>query len=57
MYKANKSSYPIQGVGDIFITIPDGFDVCLPDVLYVPGIKKNLLSVSSLLKRGYRVLF
>ncbi|MCO5603945.1 hypothetical protein L7F22_058102 [Adiantum nelumboides] len=41
----------------ILITILDGLDLCLPDVLYVPGIKKNLLSVSSLAKNGLRVIF
>ncbi|MCO5611203.1 hypothetical protein L7F22_065453 [Adiantum nelumboides] len=54
---ANNASYPIKGVGKILITISDGSYLCLPDVLYVPGIKKNLLSVSSLVKNGLRVIF
>ncbi|MCO5548699.1 hypothetical protein L7F22_002158 [Adiantum nelumboides] len=54
---ANNASYPIKGVGKILITISDGSNLCLPDVLYVPGIKKNLLSVSSLAKNGLRVIF
>ncbi|MCO5549363.1 hypothetical protein L7F22_002833 [Adiantum nelumboides] len=54
---ANNASYPIKGVGKILITISNGSDLCLPDVLYVPGIKKNLLSVSSLAKNGLRVIF
>ncbi|MCO5611452.1 hypothetical protein L7F22_065705 [Adiantum nelumboides] len=54
---ANNASYPIKGVGKILITISDGSDLCLPDVLYVPRIKKNLLSVSSLAKNGLRVIF
>ncbi|MCO5558972.1 hypothetical protein L7F22_012563 [Adiantum nelumboides] len=54
---ANNASYPIKGVGKILITILDGSDLCLPDVLYVLGIKKNLLSVSSLAKNGLRVIF
>ncbi|MCO5564449.1 hypothetical protein L7F22_018110 [Adiantum nelumboides] len=54
---ANNASYPIKGVGKILITISDGSDLCLPNVLYVPGIKKNLLSVSSLAKNGLRVIF
>ncbi|MCO5581576.1 hypothetical protein L7F22_035464 [Adiantum nelumboides] len=53
----NNASYPIKGIGKILITISDGSDLCLPDVLYVPGIKKNLLSVSSLAKNGLRVIF
>ncbi|MCO5580407.1 hypothetical protein L7F22_034273 [Adiantum nelumboides] len=54
---ANNASYPIKGVGKILMTILDGSDLCLPDVLYVPGIKKNLLFVSSLAKNGLRVIF
>ncbi|MCO5559738.1 hypothetical protein L7F22_013340 [Adiantum nelumboides] len=54
---ANNASYSIKGVGKILITISDGSNLCLPDVLYVPGIKKNLLSVSSLAKNGLRVIF
>ncbi|MCO5572900.1 hypothetical protein L7F22_026661 [Adiantum nelumboides] len=54
---ANNASYPIKGVGKILITILDGSDLYLPDVLYVPWIKKNLLSVSSLAKNGLRVIF
>ncbi|MCO5594799.1 hypothetical protein L7F22_048833 [Adiantum nelumboides] len=54
---ANNASYPIKDVGKILITISDGSDLCLPDVLYVPRIKKNLLSVSSLAKNGLRVIF
>ncbi|MCO5594985.1 hypothetical protein L7F22_049020 [Adiantum nelumboides] len=54
---ANNASYLIKGVGKILITISNGSDLCLPDVLYVPGIKKNLLSVSSLAKNDLRVIF
>ena len=29
----------------------------MKDVLYVPGLKKNILSISSLDKKGFRVAF
>ena len=29
----------------------------MKDVLYVPGLKKNLLSISGLEKKGFRVAF
>ncbi|MCO5572076.1 hypothetical protein L7F22_025827 [Adiantum nelumboides] len=54
---ANNSSYPIGGGGKILITISDGLDLCFSDVLYVPGIKKNWLFVSSLVKNRLRVIF
>ena len=48
---ANNSSYPVGGVGQI------GSTFTLYDALYVPGIKKNLLSVSALAKIGLVVKF
>ncbi|MCO5582632.1 hypothetical protein L7F22_036530 [Adiantum nelumboides] len=54
---ANNASYPIKGVDKILITISDGSNLCLLDVLYVPGIKKNLLFVSSLEKNGLWIIF
>ncbi|MCO5578651.1 hypothetical protein L7F22_032495 [Adiantum nelumboides] len=54
---ANNASYPIKGVGNILITISNGSYLCLPDVLYVVGIKKNLLSISSLAKNHIWVIF
>ena len=29
----------------------------IKEVLYIPGLKKNLLSISALYKKGYRVSF
>ena len=54
---ANNSSYAIKGTGEIVLTLADGRELCLPNVLYVPGIKKNILSVSSFMTRGYLVHF
>lgn len=51
---ANNSSYPVQGVGEIML---DGSDLLPHDVLFVPGIKKNLFSVSSFAQRGLAVTF
>ena len=54
---ANNSSYPVKGVGQIVLTAADGSTFTLTDALYVPGIKKNLLSVSALAKIGLLVKF
>ena len=43
---ANNSSYPVMGVGKIILTTTDGSPFILSDALFVPGIKKNVLSVS-----------
>ena len=46
-----------MGVGKIILTTVDGSSFTLSDALFVPGIKKNLLSVSALAKIGLVVKF
>ena len=54
---AKNSSYAIKGTSEIVLTLADWRELCLPDVLYVQGITKNLLSVSSFTTREYLVHF
>ena len=54
---ANNSSYPIKGVGHIVLIVVDGNTLTLLDALYVPRIKKNLLSISTLTKIGLVMKF
>ncbi|MCO5558079.1 hypothetical protein L7F22_011655 [Adiantum nelumboides] len=54
---ANNASYPVQGVGKIVLTVANGSSFTLVDALYVPGIKKNLLSISALARLGLVVKF
>jgi hypothetical protein len=49
--------YPIKGVGESNYKLNSGNSLKMKDVLYVPGLKKNLLSISSLENKGYRVAF
>ena len=49
--------YPVKGVGSIVLTAANGSAFTLKDALYVPGIKKNLLSVSALTRFGLIVKF
>ncbi|KAH7297149.1 hypothetical protein KP509_26G056000 [Ceratopteris richardii] len=53
----NNSSYLDMGVGKIILTTADGSSFTLSDVLFVRGIKKNLLSVTTLVKIGLVVKF
>ena len=46
-----------MGVGKIILTTADGSSFTLWDGLFVPGIKKKLLSVSALAKIGLVVKF
>ena len=54
---ANNASYPVKGVGKIVLTAVNGSSFTLSDALYVPGIKKNLLSVFALARLGLIVKF
>ena len=49
--------YPIKGIGESSYTLESGTSMKMKEVLYVPGLKKNLLSISALDKKGYRVAF
>ena len=51
------SQYPVKGMGEASNKLDSGKAMKMKDVLYVPGIKKNLVSISALDKRGFRVAF
>ena len=49
--------YPIKGIGEASYKFDSGNPLKMKEVLYVPGLKKNLLSISALDKKGFRVAF
>ena len=49
--------YPIKGVSEASYKLDSGNPLKMKYVLYVPHLKKNLLSVSALDKKGVRVSF
>ena len=51
------STYKIEGVGSTSPQLDSSTVLHIDDVLYVPGLRKNLLSVVGLEDKGYRVLF
>ena len=53
----NEASYAIKGTGSVKFQLKCGSMLHLEEVLYVPGLKKNLISVVVLESKGYRVLF
>ena len=54
---ANSAILLIKGIGSIILTTVNGEPFPLHNCLYVPGIKKNLLSVPTLARGGYHVAF
>ena len=53
----DNSSYPIKGIGNAFYSIDSGKHLKMENVLYVPGLQKNLLSISGLEEKGLRGAF
>ena len=49
--------YPIKGMGESSYKLRTGKLMKMKEILYVPGLKKNLLSISSLDKKWFRVSF
>eukprot|EP00253_Pinus_taeda_P024502 PITA_24502 len=49
--------YSVSGVGTIAFQREHGAPLTLTDVMYVPGLKKNLVSVAMLEDKGYDVVF
>jgi hypothetical protein len=49
--------YSVTGIGNIIFQRDSGKSFQLKDVMHVPGLKKNLVSVAMLEDRGYDVVF
>ena len=49
--------YPIKGISESSYKLDFGTSMKMKEVLSVPGLKKNLLSISALDKKGYIVSF
>jgi len=53
---ADDSTLSAEGIGEVLIKKKDGGQSLISEVLYIPGMKSNLLSIGQLLEKGYRVL-
>ncbi|KAJ4736375.1 Transposon Ty1-NL2 Gag-Pol polyprotein [Rhynchospora pubera] len=57
VYLADGKPLSITGKGDVHIKSDNGYKWALHDVRYIPGLKKNLISVGQLDKEGFRIIF
>ncbi|VFQ80917.1 unnamed protein product [Cuscuta campestris] len=57
VWMGNSAQSEVQGVGKIKLKMTSGKELTLNDVLYVPDIRKNLVSGSLLIKHGFRMVF
>jgi hypothetical protein len=53
----DKITYPVKGFGQASIKLESRNHVHLSNVLYVPGLEKNLVSISCLEDKGNRIAF
>lgn len=49
--------YPIEGGGEASYRLDSGKLMKMKEVLYVPGLKKDLLSILTLEEKGFKVAF
>eukprot|EP00253_Pinus_taeda_P004551 PITA_04551 len=49
--------YPMKGVGNVSLKLNQGNTIHLQDVLYVADLKNNLVSISTMEDKGYKVTF
>ncbi|XP_028753471.1 uncharacterized protein LOC114713060 [Neltuma alba] len=57
IYFANSQTTKVQGKGKVVLKLTSGKTLALNDVLYVPDVRANLVSVALLGKAGVRVSF
>ena len=53
----DNSCHDIKGVGSTSFQLKSGSIIHIDEILFVPGLRKNLLSVSALEDKGYKVAF
>lgn len=53
---ANDRGMKVEGMGDVVIQRKDGEYAMIRDVLYIQGMKSNLLSIGQLLEKDYKVI-
>jgi len=51
------ATYPAKGVGNVTLQLDQGNSIHLQQVLYVPNLKKNLVSISTMENKCYKVAF
>lgn len=53
---ADDRTMKVEGVGKVKVKKKDGYVCFISSVLYVPGMKSNLLSIGQLLEKGYKMV-
>ena len=56
LFMGNSATSDIEGKGNVVLKMTSGRNLTLKDVLYVPEIRKNLVSESLLDRHGFRLV-
>jgi hypothetical protein len=57
LYLVMMTRYTVKGVGSTSLQLDFGTLLHLSDVLFAPGMRRNLVSISALENKGYKVAF
>lgn len=57
IYLGDNISHEIKGYGDISVMMPNGQEKQIQNAVYVPGLKKNLIYVSTITDQHLKVEF
>src|ERR1051325_6111408 len=53
---SNDNTLAVEGIGDVMIIRKDCKRSVTSNVLYIPGMKRNLLSIGQLVEKNYKVI-
>ena len=53
----DNATYLVKGTGIVTLHLSQGQVLCLQDALYIPDLKKNLVSISAMEDKGFKVAF
>ena len=53
----DNATYPVKGIGIVTLHLNQGQTIHLQEMVYVPDLKKNLVSISAMEDRGFKVAF
>jgi len=53
----DNATYPVKGIGTVTLHLNRGQTLHLQELLYVPDLKKNLVSISMMEDKGFKVAF
>ncbi len=57
VYLGNNHFLTAVGVGKLYVTLPSGVSVTIPEIYHIPGLSRNILSVTTATSTGSSVEF